>query len=51
MSHESDLYVGRDLDGSWRIGTRLGGSGFSVVMDAEDLTTGGQPAPPTSSGP
>jgi serine/threonine protein kinase len=40
MPHESDLYAGRDLDGRWRIGARLGEGGFSVVMDAEDLTTG-----------
>lgn len=38
MPHESDLWVGRELDGRWRVGQLLGEGGFSVVMDAEDLT-------------
>lgn len=33
------MYVGRELDGRWRIGARIGEGGFSVVMAAEDLTT------------
>jgi serine/threonine protein kinase len=40
MPHESDLYVGRDLEGRWRVGQLIGEGGFSVVMQGKDLTSG-----------
>jgi serine/threonine protein kinase len=36
--HDSDLYVGRDLDQRWRIGSLLGEGNFSFVMQGTDLT-------------
>jgi serine/threonine protein kinase len=36
--HDSDLYIGRDLDQRWRIGSLLGEGHFSYVMQGTDLT-------------